>query len=94
MNIVFSDLDHADHDVEQDILASAGFDAPMLACRSEQDLVDQLTDVDIALNQYAPFTRRVLEALPRLKLIVRYGVGVNNVDLEAATAAGVRPSPR
>ena len=90
MNIVFSDLDHADHDIEQDILASAGFDAPMLACRSEQDLVDQLTDMDIALNQYAPFTRRVLEALPRLKLIVRYGVGVNNVDLEAATAAGVQ----
>lgn len=90
MNIVFSDLDHADRDIERDILASAGFDAPMLACRSEQELIEQLTDADIALNQYAPFTRRVFEALPRLKLIVRYGVGVNNIDLEAATDAGVQ----
>ncbi|KJZ02796.1 dehydrogenase, partial [Halomonas sp. S2151] len=40
--------------------------------------------------QYAPFTRRVFEALPDLKQIVRYGVGVNNVDLEAASAAGVQ----
>ncbi|MGQ7249657.1 C-terminal binding protein [Halomonas sp. V046] len=90
MRIVFSDLDHADHDIEQAIFSEAGFEAPLLACRSEDDLIAQVAAADIVLNQYAPFTRRVLEALPRLKQIVRYGVGVNNVDLEAASDAGVQ----
>ena len=90
MNIVFSDLDHANHDVEAAIFREAGFDVPLLACRSEDDLIAHVADADIVLNQYAPFTRRVFQALPRLKQIIRYGVGVNNVDLAAASEAGVR----
>lgn len=41
-------------------------------------------------NQYAPFTAKVFAALPKLKLIARYGVGVDNIDLQAATAHGVQ----
>ncbi len=41
------------------------------------------------LVQWAPITRKVLEALPRVKCIVRYGVGVNNFDLDAAKDLGV-----
>jgi D-3-phosphoglycerate dehydrogenase len=36
-----------------------------------------------------PITRRVLEQLPRTVVVARYGVGVDNVDLEAATDAGI-----
>lgn len=90
MKIVFTDLDHANHDVETEIFKRAGFDVPLLECQSEDALIEQLQGVDIALNQYAPFTHRVFEALPDLKQIVRYGVGVNNVDLGAASAAGVQ----
>jgi D-3-phosphoglycerate dehydrogenase len=90
MKIVFTDLDHANHDVETEILDRAGFAAPLLRCLNEDELIEQLAGVEIALNQYAPFTRRVFDALPDLKQIIRYGVGVNNVDLEAASAAGVQ----
>ncbi|MBY6206652.1 MULTISPECIES: C-terminal binding protein [Halomonas] len=90
MKIAFSDLDHADYLIESDILSSAGLSATMLRCRSEMEVIEQLNDVDIVLNQYAPFTRRVFEALPRLKQVVRYGVGVNNIDIAAATQAGVQ----
>ncbi|MDW5375404.1 C-terminal binding protein [Halomonas sp. HP20-15] len=90
MRIVFSDLDHASHDIEAEIFAKAGFEVPLLNCRSEVDLIEQVADADIVLNQYAPFTKRVFDALPRLKQVIRYGVGVNNVDLAAATAAGVQ----
>jgi len=47
--------------------------------------------VNIVLNQYAPFTPKVFATLkPELRQIVRYGVGVNNIDLDAATASGVQ----
>ena len=41
-------------------------------------------DADGIINQYAPITRRVIESLKRCKVIARYGVGVDNIDVEAA----------
>ena len=41
-------------------------------------------DADALLVQWAPITRRVMKALPNLKGVVRYGVGVDNIDLDAA----------
>ncbi|GAI91630.1 unnamed protein product, partial [marine sediment metagenome] len=37
---------------------------------------------------YAKITRRVMEALPELRIIVKYGVGVDNIDLAAAHELG------
>lgn len=90
MKIVITDLDHADQNMEKGIFADAGLDFTLLECKSEDDLINQIQDYDIALNQYAPFTKRVFDALPNLKQIIRYGVGVNNVDLAAAKEAGVQ----
>jgi D-3-phosphoglycerate dehydrogenase len=78
----------------------------------EQEMVDQVTDLDITLLSRASIseddlirvgqeadamlvstreaiTRRVLENIPRVKVISRYGVGLDNVDLDAAADAGI-----
>ncbi|WP_319772575.1 C-terminal binding protein [Breoghania sp.] len=90
MKVVYSDLNHSSHAIEDEILAAAGLSAPLYTCLTEDEVIDQLGEAEIVLNQYAPFTARVFEALPNLKQIIRYGVGYNNVDLEAATKAGVQ----
>ena len=59
-------------------------------CRNEADVIRECHDADALLNQYAPITRHVIESLPQLKVIGRYGVGVNTIDLEAAKAQGVK----
>ncbi|MBP0574968.1 C-terminal binding protein, partial [Mycobacterium tuberculosis] len=62
-----------------------------LACRTEYAVIAECRGANVVLNQYAPFTERVFAALePDLKLIVRYGVGVDNIDLAAATRHGVQ----
>ena len=48
-----------------------------------------LKDADALINQYAPMSRKVIESLPNLKVVSRYGVGVNTIDVEAATENGV-----
>ncbi|MEI4474114.1 C-terminal binding protein [Frigidibacter sp. MR17.24] len=90
MKIIISDLDHDSHQIEKDVLGAAGFDFDLLQCKTEDDLIAQAKGANIVINQYAPFTERVFAALPEVKQIIRYGVGVNNVDLAAATKAGVQ----
>ena len=52
-------------------------------------LIANLREADVVLVSAAQITRRVLENLPRCRAVVRYGIGVDNVDLEAATDCGI-----
>ena len=76
---------------EETVFAENGMTFRMLRCVTEADLILQCKGANIVLNQYAPFTPKVFSALkPNLRQVVRYGVGVNNIDLEAASAHGVQ----
>lgn len=91
MRIVISDNDHVNQAQEAVVFQKAGMDYALCQCKTEEDLIGQIKGAEIVLNQYAPFTRRVLEALrPELKMIVRYGVGVDNIDCAAAEELGVQ----
>jgi glyoxylate reductase len=63
--------------------------APRPGPLPEGELRRCLEGCDAVIASSDPFTRAVLEASPRLCLIARWGVGVDSVDLEAATAMGV-----
>jgi D-3-phosphoglycerate dehydrogenase len=78
-------------DVQRRIVESAGFvlDEIQPICKTEDDIIRTCTAADVLLVQWAPVTRRVLEALPTVRCIVRYGVGVNNFELDAARDLGV-----
>jgi len=44
---------------------------------------------DVTLVSYVPIGKKVIENLHKCKVIVKYAVGVNNVDLKAATQKGI-----
>ncbi len=91
MKIIVTDCDHAAMDQENAVFEKEGLTYDMVQCKTEEDLIAKCKGYQIAINQYAPFTRKVLQALaPELRQIVRYGVGVNNVDVAAATEFGVQ----
>jgi D-3-phosphoglycerate dehydrogenase len=56
---------------------------------SEDQLVELVKDVDVIMVVYAKITKRIINSATKLKGIIRYGIGVDNIDLEAATAKGV-----
>jgi D-3-phosphoglycerate dehydrogenase / 2-oxoglutarate reductase len=56
---------------------------------AEDDLVRALAEADLLLTCYTPITARVIAAAPRLKGIVKYGVGIDAIDVEAAKARGI-----
>ncbi len=87
--IAVTDCDHLNMNEELTVCARCGLNLKLFQCRTEDDLIAALPGYPAAVNQYAPFTERVFAALPDLKMVVRYGVGVNNIDLEAASRHGV-----
>jgi len=58
-------------------------------CVTEDEIIEAAKDADAILTGGAQMTRRVLESLPKCKVIVRYGVGYDTIDVDAATDNGV-----
>jgi D-3-phosphoglycerate dehydrogenase len=69
-----------------EIGANVRFDPAAL---SEEQVLDLARDADAILCDAAAISRRVLEALPRLKVVSEYGIGYDNIDAAAATELGV-----
>ena len=89
--VIITDHGFPSIDVERGIVEPAGHsivDAKPV-CKTEDEVIQRCGDADVLLVQWAPITRKVLSALPRVKCIVRYGIGVNNFDLAAAKDLGV-----
>lgn len=56
---------------------------------TQEELINYLKDCDAAIVGLDMMTDQVLEQLPNLKVISKYGVGLNNVDLDACKKRGV-----
>src|SRR4030043_1019098 len=56
----------------------------------EPYLIDRVRDIDgIIVRANGRASRKVMESAPRLKVVGRHGVGVENIDLEAGTEKGI-----
>lgn len=58
-------------------------------CRTPQAVLEAVRDADVALCGGEPYTREVFAGAPKLKMVMRYGVGVDTIDLDGATEYGV-----
>jgi D-3-phosphoglycerate dehydrogenase len=77
-------------DLQRRVIESAGFNLEAVnpICKTEQDVIQSAGRADVLLVQWAPITRRVFEALPNVRGVVRYGIGVDNIDVQAAKELG------
>jgi D-3-phosphoglycerate dehydrogenase len=87
--VVITDCDHDNVDPERAVLGGHDVELRVLACRTPEEVAAKAGDADVLINQYVPITGEVLDALPRCRLVVRYGVGVDNVDVTAAAERAV-----
>lgn len=58
-------------------------------CKTPQALLEALQDADVSICYHEPYTREVFANVPHLKGVIRTGVGVDTVDLDAATEYGI-----
>ena len=88
-NVLVTDSTFDRLDIEQAILEPLGCSIDSRQCKTPAQLLRVLPHADFVITQFAPLNAEVIDAMERTRLIVRYGVGVDNVDLEAAHHRGI-----
>ena len=87
--VVITDCDQGSIKEEEEEFARIGVELVLAQVKGEEDLIRVFQEADGLINQYALLTRKVLQHLPKCKVISRYGVGVDSIDLRAATDLGI-----
>jgi D-3-phosphoglycerate dehydrogenase len=84
--VVIVSLGYESYAIEREILKAV--DAELVLsprdCLTEDEVIAVARDADAILVREAPISARVIDGLQRCRAIVRYGVGVDNIDLERA----------
>lgn len=87
--VVLTDYVWESLDVEKKTLAGLG-ELVALQTKTPDQFLAEAADCVALLNTYAgPITAADMAKMPQCKIIARYGIGVDTIDLDAATAAGI-----
>jgi len=85
----YTDTDGIDAAVGIEMLEAAGFDVVRLETRDADEIVEAAREAEALLVGYASLTREMIERMPRLRIAALLSMGVDNVDVDAATEHGV-----
>ncbi len=90
LRIVVTDLGYATYEPERKELAALGEVELILSeCKTEADVAEACREADGVITRMAPVGKEAIAAMSRCKVISRYGVGVDNVNVPAATERGI-----
>ena len=87
--VVITDHGYITDEYERSQVEPVGGEIVHLNATTEDEVIAGAGDADGIINRMAPMTRRVIESLDKCRVIARYGVGVDNVDVQACTDHGI-----
>src|SRR5215469_7966547 len=87
--VVIADYDFGDADIERSIVTGAGFELVAAQSKTEDDVIAVASDADAVLTQYAEIGKRAIDSFKRCRIIARYGIGVDIVDVNEATRRNI-----
>jgi D-3-phosphoglycerate dehydrogenase len=89
--VVIADPPGADHEVESAAFAASGLslEPVWLTERDPERVLVHAADADALVMSWVPMNRGMIDQLTRCRVIARYGIGVDMIDLDAATDRGI-----
>jgi D-3-phosphoglycerate dehydrogenase len=87
--VVITDTEFGSVEIERQVLAEIGAEPIVLNTMDEDIIAKETADADAVITEYAKITPRIISGLRKCKVIARYGIGVDMIDLEAASRAGI-----
>src|ERR1700722_14717972 len=89
MKVALTDRTFPNPDLEKKELAKHGHVLIDGQSASPEQTAELVADADAVLTQFAQITPAVISVMRKCRVIVRYGIGVDNVNLDAARAQGI-----
>lgn len=87
--VVITDWTFPDLGIEEGIFHANGLELFARQSKTEAELIALCANADAVITQFARVNANVVAAMNKARAIVRYGIGVDNVDLDAARARGI-----
>lgn len=87
--IIVTDCTHDSIEIEKNILKQIPHILKIFQCKTEEEVIQNCHSADALINQFAPLSSKVMDNLKNCKVIARYGLGVDGIDLESATQKGI-----
>lgn len=89
LKVLITDYEYANVDIEKEMFREAGMELIEGQWKTADELKEVARDADGIITQYADMNREVIEQLEHCKIIIKYGIGINSIDVEAATEKGI-----
>ncbi len=87
--IIITDFETPGAEIEKAVLSALDAEVVKANCRTEEDVLAKCADANALIVGYAAITHRVISQLKDCRIISRYGVGVDMIDVPAATEHGI-----
>jgi len=87
--VVTTDKRFSSYKEEEDVLSTVPASFEIYNCQTKEELIDAVKDADGIILNLNLFDKEVLGSMEKCKVISRYGIGLDNIDIEAATEAGI-----
>jgi D-3-phosphoglycerate dehydrogenase len=87
--VVITDREFENIDCEKAVLERIGAEVFDYQCKDEDDVIRIARDCDGLIMQYANLTKKVIDSLEKCKVISKYAIGLDRIDLKAATEKGI-----
>ncbi|MCP4190218.1 MAG: C-terminal binding protein [Planctomycetaceae bacterium] len=82
--VAITDFTFSSLEIEENIIEAAGGQVVSGQCKTPELLIPLVSDVDAVITQFAPVNADVVRSMERARVIVRYGVGYDNVACDVA----------
>ena len=87
--VIITDREFENIDSEIAVLEKVGAEVQAFQYKNEEDVIRVAKDCDGLIMQYANLSRKVIEKLDKCKVISKYAIGLDRIDLDAATEKGI-----
>ena len=87
--VVYTDNIYKDNEIEYRRFAEAGYDFFVASSHDKETLKKECADADAVMLSFIEIDEELINSLQKCKVIVRCGMGFNNVDIPAATKRGI-----
>ena len=87
--VVIVDSREEGFELEKKAFVREGATLRILSCKDQNELIEAVRDAYIVIFTSSKFTAEVISHLSDCRMLIRYGIGLDNVDIRAATEKGI-----